>query len=68
MSLEKFERLPISLTSQIVYLVELLEIASREHTEMRALNGLPPLNDIGHWEQMHSMREVLWKQQRNREK
>lgn len=60
---DKFEKLPISLTGQIVYLIELLEIASEEHTRMRSLNGLPPLNDIGRREQMHSMRECVKRQQ-----
>lgn len=63
-NLEKFHHLPMSLTAQIVYLVELLEVASEEHTRMRGLNGFPPLNDIGRWEQMHSMKEVLKRQQR----
>jgi hypothetical protein len=62
-SLDNFEHLPMSLTAQIVYLVELLEVASEEHTRMRSLNGFAPLNDIGRWEQMHSMQEVWKKQQ-----
>lgn len=64
--LDKFERLPLGLTRQVVYLVELLEIASEEHTRMRELNGFPPLNDIGRWEDMHSMREVVRCQQSRR--
>lgn len=62
--LDRFEHLPLSLTQQLIYLVELLEIAHEEHTEMRRLNGFPPLNDIGRWEDMHSMRQVVKKQQR----
>lgn len=65
-SLNRFENLPLGLTRQVVYLIELLEIAHEEHTEMRRLNGFPPLNDIGRWEDMHSMREVRRKQRQDR--
>jgi hypothetical protein len=64
--LDKFERLPLNLIQQVVYLAELLEIAHEEHTEMRRLNGFPPLNDIGRWEDKHSMMEVVAKQQQDK--
>jgi hypothetical protein len=60
--LVEFEHMPMSLTAQVVYLIELLEIAHEEHTEMRRLNGFPPLNDIGRWEDMHSMKQVRKRQ------
>ena len=66
MILDKLEGCPVGLAATIIYLSELLEIASDEHTRMRALNGFPPLNDIGRWEQMHSMLKLAKNQEKRR--